>query len=118
MATVVFKISSSLGFGESVLRSTVSSSGISLLLAGLVTTTPTSSDGCGEEEGLLSFWENFGGDGACSFLGDFISSSLLAWRSNVTGDAGGFEIAVVSGRSTPLFPGVCGVSGGVGGTVV
>lgn len=43
MATVVFKSSSSLGFGDSILRSTVSSSGISLLLAELVTTTPSSS---------------------------------------------------------------------------
>lgn len=124
MATVVFiKSSSSLGFGESVLRSlNVSSSGRSLLLAGLVTTTPASSDGgCGEAEGLLvSLREDFGGEGACSFLGDLISSSLLAWRSNVNGgDAGFDEIAVVvSGRSTPLTPGVRGVSGGVGGTVV
>lgn len=125
MATVVFvKSSSSLGFGESVLRSNVvSSSGRSLLLAGLVTTTPASSDGgCGEAEGLLISLreDDFGGEGACSFLGDFISSSLLGWRSNVNGgDAGFDEIAVVvSGRSTPLTPGVRGVSGGVGGTVV
>lgn len=118
MATVVFESSSSLGFGDSVLRSSVSSSGISLLLAELVTTTLSSKDGCGEEDGLPSFNEGFGGgDGACSFLGDFTSSSTLVSRSNVNGEAG-FEITVVSGRSTPLFSGVCGVSGGVGGTVV
>lgn len=81
MATVVFTSSCSLGLGESVRRSAVSSldssSGVSPLLAEPVTTT-ASSDGCGDEEGLLSFGVVFGGDGACSFFGDLISSSLLA----------------------------------------
>lgn len=93
-----------------------------------VTMTMSSWDGGGGGSGVtegLSFicCCCFGGEGACSFFGDLIRSSLLICRllPIVIGDAGGgFEI-VWSGRSTPLLvlpAGVCGVSGGVGGTVV
>lgn len=93
-----------------------------------VTMTMSSWDGGGGGSGVtegLSFicCCCFGGEGACSFFGDLIRSSLLICRllPIVIGEAGGgFEI-VWSGRSTPLLvlpAGVCGVSGGVGGTVV
>lgn len=93
-----------------------------------VTITMSSWDGggggSGVTEGLSFICCCFGGEGACSFFGDLIRSSLLICRllPIVIGEAGGggFEI-VWSGRSTPLLvlpAGVCGVSGGVGGTVV
>lgn len=91
-----------------------------------VTITMSSWDGGGGGSGVtvgLSFVCCFGGEGACSFFGDLIRSSLLICRLPIViGEAGGFEI-VWSGRSTPLLvlllpAGVCGVSGGVGGTVV
>lgn len=75
--------------------------------------------GSGVTDGLSFVCCCFGGEGACSFFGDLIRSSLLICRLPIViGEAGGFEIVVWSGRSTPLLAGVCGVSGGVGGTVV
>lgn len=122
MATVVFTgCSTRCSLGESVRRSSNSSKSGECRRPVTITIS-SCGGGSGVTEGL-SFVCTFGGEGACSFFGDLIRSSLLICRIAAAplarGDAGGFEI-VWSGRSTPLLlpAGVCGVSGGVGGTVV